>query len=141
MTPNPYHIPLTTRPDILAAVTYINNKVQGVGYNFMEDTKRDYRSLAGNNSFEGESLQIVLGSFDFSYYHTLEMVFYDIVSSTLEPETYWWDHWTRDQLEVKEIESGIFEFRFNRGPDTDSQYIIKAKGFSYCFENVGHVDI
>src|SRR5689334_452476 len=129
--PTEIHKKLTDRESIAAAVKYINEMVNGRGFNFMEDTAGEFtRSLAWRNIKEPNIL-IILASFDFSYYHDLEIVFYDVSYTTIAPEYSWWDHWTKDQLELseKDFPDG-FEFRFNRGTNTDVQYIVHAKAFS-----------
>jgi hypothetical protein len=135
--PTEIHKKLTDRESIAAAVKYINEMVNGRGFNFMEDTAGEFtRSLAWRNIKEPNIL-IILASFDFSYYHDLEIVFYDVSYTTIGPEYSWWDHWTKDQLELseKDFPDG-FEFRFNRGTNTDVQYIVHAKAFSYHFEKI-----
>jgi len=127
------HKKLTDRENIAAAVKYINDNINGSGFSFMEDTKGDFRSLAWSNIKETNML-IILASFDFSYYHDLELVFYDVDYTDIGPEYSWWDHWTKDQLEIgEENNPEIFEFRFNIGPQNEKQYTVMAKGFSYHF--------
>ena len=134
---NPYHKKLTDKQDIANAVRYINDSINGRGLNFMEDTAGRWSSIAFANSKENDHSIIILASFDFSYYHDLELVFYDVGYSNLGYEYSWWDHWTKDQLELgdEEFPDG-FEFRFNRGTNSDVQYIIHAKSFSYHLERI-----
>lgn len=131
-----FHKKLADQKSIAAAIHYINDKINGCGFSFMEDTQGKYKSWAFDEIGEKKIL-IILASFDFSYYHNLELVFYDVSYTDISPEDSWWDHWTKDQLEFNELnnKSG-FEFRFNIGTHTDEQFIVKAKGFSYCFEKM-----
>ena len=129
---------LTDRASIAAAVRDINDRINGCGFNFMEDTAGNFRSVASEHIKE-PNLLIILASFDFSYYHDLELVFYDVSYTDIGSEYYWWDHWTKDQLELSDKESSDgFEFRFNIGTNKDTQYTIMAKGFSYHFEKIGY---
>src|SRR6185369_2332533 len=110
----------------------INDSINGCGFNFLVDKEISYRE----NEIPGNSL-IVIASFDFSYYHDLELVFYDVISTDLEVEMEWWDHWEKDQIELGEENShGEFEFKFNRGTHKDTQYSVRSKGFSYRFGTV-----
>jgi hypothetical protein len=60
-----------------------------------------------------------------------------VISTDLEAEMEWWDHWEKDQIELCEENSrGEFEFRFNRGTYKDVQYSIRSKGFSYRFGTI-----
>lgn len=132
-----YHPRLTDRQTIAAAVKDINEKVNGTGLDFREDTDGFYKSIAWINFLEPNML-IVLASFDFSYYHDLEMAFYGVSFSDMPAESSWWGHWSKDQLELLETGNpGEFEFRFNIGTHTDRQFIIKASSFSYHFERLG----
>ena len=89
-------------------------------------------------NFNEPGMPIVLASFDFAYYHDLEIVFYDVGYSDIPSEAPWWGHWTKDQLEFYDTDiPREFEFRFNMGTHTDRQFTIKAKAFSYHFERPG----
>ena len=126
------HTQLNDRATILEAVRSINNSVNGSGFNFLVDKDNAYRE----NELPGNAL-IVLASFDFSYYHDLELVFYDVIATDLNVEMEWWDHWEKDQIELGEENlPGEFDFRFNRGTHKDTYYSIRSKGFSYHFGTV-----
>jgi hypothetical protein len=135
---NEFHSRLSERQHIEAAVKFVNDSIKGRGLNFREDTDGRYKSLAWINIDE-PGMMIVLASFDFSYYHDLELVFYDTGFTNLPKGDSWWDHWAKNQLELseKDFPDG-FEFRFNIGTGSDNQYIIRAKGFSYYLGNVSH---
>lgn len=134
----PFHHRLTDKQSIIAAVKDINNKVNGTGLDFREDTDGFHQSLAWMN-FNEPNMLIVLASFDFMYYHDLEIVFYGVSHSNISSGDSWWGHWTKDQLQFNEQDSPDgFEFRFNIGTHSDRQYIIKAKAFSYHFQQVSH---
>src|SRR5574338_30463 len=133
-----FHKKLTDRESIAAAVKDVNERINGTGFSFMEDTAGKFKSIASDTVHE-KNILIILASFDFSYYHNLEMVFYEVSYTDINPGDEWWDHWTKDQLELsKANDPGEFEFRFNIGTHKEEQFIVKAKGFSYCFENVGY---
>ena len=105
----------------------------------MEDTDGRFNSIAFNLSKENDNSIIILASFDFSYYHNLELVFYDKGYCTIGPEYSWWDHWTKDQLELSDEDfPDGFEFRFNIGTNSDRQYIVHAKVFSYHLERISN---
>ena len=106
----------------------------------MEASNGNNRSIAFNILDENSNAVIILASFDFSYYHNLELVFYEVGYNNIPFEAYWWDHWTKDQLELSDenFPDG-FEFRFNLGTQGDRQYRIHAKGFSYYLENFGYL--
>lgn len=136
---NPYHPILRDRQVIKDALRLINDKINGCGFDFMEDTEGKRPSIAFANSHEGDRSLIILASFDFSYYHNLELVFYDVAHTDISPGSRWWDNWSGDQIELSdESNSDYFEFRFNRGPGKTDQYQVRAKGFSYLFEQVSH---
>ena len=138
------HKPLTNHNDIAKAVRYINDRINGRGFNFMEDSARHHKSFALDHVSNSDNAIIILSSFDFSYYHDLEMVFYNVSHNTVGEEYSWWDHWIKDQIELNEEiltnEKGqpLFEFRFNIGTHTDRQYIIRAEKFSYHFGHVSY---
>ena len=90
-------------------------------------------------NFNEPGMLIVLASFDFSYYHDLEMVFYNVSYTNIPSDAPWWGYWTKDQLEMSEQEGPDgFEFRFNIGTHKEEQYIVRAKGFLYLFEHVSY---
>ena len=138
------HKKLTDRESIQAAVKYINDSINGRGFNFMDDTTGTMVSLASPIIKENPHSILILASFDFSYYHNLELIFYEVGYTNLGYEYSWWDHWTKDQIELGDevpIANGTpneFEFRFNRGTHSDIQYIIRAKAFSYHFEKFAY---
>lgn len=110
----------------------------------MEDSARRCKSFASNCVSDSDNAIIILSSFDFSYYHDLEMIFYQTSYSTVGEEYYWWDHWEKDQIELSsavltsEKGQSCFEFRFNKGAHSDIQYIIHAEMFSYHFGRVSY---
>lgn len=133
------HEKLTDSQSIQAAIDFINDSINGRGFNFLEDTACSNKSRASDFVKKNDRSILVLSSFDFSYYHDLEMAFYDVSFTDLGAGYYWWDHWTKDQLELGNVNySDGFEFRFNRGTHSDIQYIIRANGFSYHFETISY---
>ena len=141
---NELHKRLTNYHDIAEAIHNINERINGCGFNFKEDSDGFTRSVALAYVADSDKAIIVLASFDFSYYHDLEMVFYNVSYSTVGPGYSWWDHWNKDQIEfVGEIEANDkdstgFEFRFNRGTKGEVQYVIKASAFSYYDGHVSY---
>jgi hypothetical protein len=132
-----YHPRLTDRQRIETAVKDINTKVNGTGLDFREDTDGLYKSIAWIN-FNEPGMLIILASFDFSYYHDLEIVFYDVSYTDIESEYSWWGHWSKDQLELHDSSvPGEFEFRFNIGTHKEEYYTVRAKAFSCHFERLG----
>jgi len=126
------HKIINDRQEILRAIRMINDSINGRGFNFLVDKETAYRE----NEIPENAL-IVIASFDFSYYHDLELVFYDVISTDLETEMEWWDHWEKDQIELGEEDpQGEFTFKFNRGTHKDTQYSVRSKGFSYRFGTV-----
>jgi len=75
------HKLITNYTEISQAIRSINDSINGCGFNFRVDKEISYRE----NEIPGNSL-IVLASFDFSYYHDLELVFYEVTSTDLEAE-------------------------------------------------------
>src|ERR1043165_7810272 len=138
------HKRLDNYSEIANAVNYINKRIKSCGFNFMEDSDCRSRSFASNCVKAEDKALVILASFDFSYYHDLEMIFYNVYISTVLKEYSWWDHWTKDQLEIsKDIfkdENGnsFFEFRFNIGTNKDKQHIIRAEKFSYHFGHMSY---
>ena len=138
------HHRLDKYEEIADAVMIINARINGCGFNFREDSARREKSFASSCVDDSDKAVIILASFDFSYYHDLEMIFYNVSYSTVGEEYIWWDHWTKNQLELQEEvfkdEKGdlIFEFRFNIGTNRDEQYIIRAEKFSYHFGHVSY---
>jgi hypothetical protein len=129
---------LTDRQSIAAAVKHINESVNGCGFDFREDTNGRYVSYGWAN-FEEPNRLVVLASFDFAYYYDLEILFFDVSCNEIPDGYSWWDHWTKDQLELldKDDPNG-FEFRFNIGTHGDQYFTVVAKGFSYLFKRVSH---
>ncbi len=136
---NIYHPKLTQRPEIENALKLINDKINGCGYSFKEDTAGSRPSIAFANSSEDDRSLIILASFDFSYYHNLEMVFYEVSYTNIHPGASWSDHWSKNQIEVSHLNfpEGYYFF-INRGGYNEKQGIVRAKGFSYLFQNVGN---
>src|SRR6185503_19656600 len=138
------HRRLENYNEIADAIKYINERINGCGFNFMEDSARLHRSIASAHVTDDDKALVILASFDFSYYHDLEMVFYNVVYTNIGEEDMWWDHWTKDQLELQneimkdEKGNSVFELRFNIGTDRDTQYIIRAEKFSYHFGHVSY---
>ena len=136
-TPADYNIKYTSRRDINLAIMQINDSVKGRGYSFIEDTDGRYHSNAFAMPREGDRSIIVLASFDFSYYHNLELVFYEVGYTNMRQGNSRSDHWTKDQLELsgEEFPDG-FEFKFNAGDDF--QYSIRAKALSRHLERISN---
>jgi len=138
------HKRLTNYDEIAEAVKYINERINGCGFNFLEDSDCRSKSFASNCVKEEDNALVILASFDFSYYHDLEMIFYNVYMSTVLKEYMWWDHWTKDQLETSknmftdENGNSCFEFRFNIGTAKEEQHIIRAEKFSYHFGHVSY---
>jgi len=138
------HKRLENYNEIADAVKYINDRINGCGFNFKEDSARRERSLASSHVSDSDNAIIILASFDFSYYHDLEMVFYNVALTDIGEEYYWWDHWTKDQIELQkdmikdEKGNSFFEFRFNIGTNRNTQYIVRAEKFSYHFGHVSY---
>lgn len=132
------HLILTERLAIKDALRLINDKINGCGFSFREATKDNDR-LSFENENPSEKQMIIESSFDFCYYHDLELVFYDVGFTDIGHEDYWWDHWDKDQIELSdETFLDGFEFRFNPGPHKEYQYVVRAKRFSYLFEQVNY---
>ena len=139
------HKRLTNPIEIAEAIKRINDRINGSGLSFKEDSDGLTRSVALAHIADSDKAIIVLASFDFSYYHDLEMVFYNVSYSTVGSGYSWWDHWTKDQIEFigevggKDENLTNFEFRFNRGTKSNEQYIIRASAFSYYDGHVSYL--
>ena len=140
------HKRLDNYDEIARAVRDINDRINGRGFNFREDSACLHKSFARGHVSDADKALVILSSFDFSYYHDLEIIFYNVIYSDIGEEYNWWDHWAKDQLELQnEVASdakgdAIFEFRFNRGTHRDDQFIVRAKQFSYHFGHVPYRD-
>jgi hypothetical protein len=146
------HHPIYSREQLGAAVTDINNRINGCGFYFAWDMG----SERGYTSYEAlpEGVVMVISSFDFSYYYDLEMAFHSVVKHDLEDEYPWPDHWSKDQIELLSEDeasrfmqqngipatSGLHLFALNIGSHSDNQFYILAKGFSYYFGTVFYYD-
>jgi len=134
------HQIIQDRATIEQALRTINDKINGCGFNFQVD-KNDAGYISYPEEQVPSNVLVVLCSFDFSYYHDLELVFYDVSFTDLDPGDMWWDHWEKDQVEMNPNYTGEgFEFYFNRGTHTDVQLIVRAKAFSYHFGTVFYYD-
>jgi hypothetical protein len=130
------HKKMADRPSVVDALRSINDKINGCGFNFQVD-KNENGFISYPEIEVPENALIVLSSFDFCYYHNLEIVFYDVLFTDLDPGDMWWDHWEKDQLALNEEYTGEgFEFYFTRGTHTDIQLIVRAKSFSFHFGTV-----
>lgn len=103
-----------------------------LGYNTYPDAEIPERSMA------------VIASFDFMYYHQLELFFYDVAAHSIPDGDMWSDHWVKPQLELLSGDASIHVrsslgissdeellfFAFNIGSHSDTQYYIAAKGIS-----------
>jgi hypothetical protein len=79
------HRKLRSHEEITDAIRSINDRINGCGFNFKEDSDGLTRSVALAHVADSDKAIIILASFDFSYYHDLEMVFYDVSYSTVGP--------------------------------------------------------
>lgn len=144
-----------TAPEIAATLAQLNKTLHSVGISFQWDEKDetgDYISCPGKD-VPADAL-IILGSFDFSYYHQVEIVFYGVKAHTLHHEAYWPDHWSKPQLELlsQADEKAVINqlgwppademhlFAFNRGSHGDERYYILAEGLSWYIGTVFHYD-
>lgn len=141
--------------EIVATLKQLNGTLHSTGVSFQWDEKDadgEYISYKANE-VPADAL-IVLGSFDFSYYHQVELVFYGVKAHTLHTQAYWPDHWSKPQLELLQGEeantiaaklgwqltTGQQVFAFNRGSHGDERYYIMAEGLSWYIGTVFHYD-
>lgn len=140
--------------EISITLAAFNEKVHNVGLYFKLDVPDEDGGIAYPINEIPNNAIVVLGSFDFSYYHQAEIVFFDTIAHTLDAEHTWSDHWDKDQLCVLsennrknvlltngiEDDSSIHVFAFNIGSFSDEQYYIIAKGISIKMGIVFHYD-
>ena len=127
----------------------INATIHGVGLSFKLDKAEEGYTAYTPGAMPAQTI-LVLASFDFAYYHQLELLFYDVVAHNLPEDARWPDHWAKDQLVLLHDHehahalhaiqiphpSEHVVFAFNRGSHGDEQYFVAASGFSYVFETV-----
>lgn len=148
------HQQLKNENEIVDAIEQFNKTVKSVGLYFQEDNFDE----SGGTSFPNEEVPantlIILGSFDFAYYHQAEIVFFDALANNIDSDYIWPDHWQRPQIELllgDERDAGLkqfnipdsdahFVFRFNVGSHGDDHYIIIAKGISLHLSTIFHYD-
>ena len=140
--------------EISITLAAFNEKVHNVGLYFKLDVPDEDGGIAYPINEIPNNAIVVLGSFDFSYYHQVEIVFFDTIAHTIDTEYRWSDHWDKDQLcllttaDRKKIlitngiedDSSIHVFAFNIGSFSDEQYYIIAKGISIKMGIVFHYD-
>jgi hypothetical protein len=115
----------------------ISKKLHSAGFYFMTD---EIEPGFGYQSYPSAKVHsrslIILGSFDFTYYHELEFVFRDVAWHDLPPKAYWSDHWEKPQLELlsqeEKAQKGLdahegYLFAFNIGSFSELRYYIVAK--------------
>lgn len=150
------HSRIFTKPEeIIATLTELNENLHSTGVSFQWDEKDangEYISYKANE-VPADAL-IVLGSFDFSYYHQVEVVFYGTKAHTLHTGAHWPDHWSKPQLELlqgSEANTTALKlgwqlngdeqlFAFNVGSHGDERYYILARGLSWYIGTVFHYD-
>jgi hypothetical protein len=140
--------------EITLTLSTFNETVLSVGLYFKLDVSDEDGGIAYPINEIPNNAIVVLGSFDFSYYHQVEIVFFDTIAHTIDSEYRWSDHWDKDQLCLLSsaernkiiITSGIADdpsirvFAFNIGSFSDEQYYIIAKGISIKMGIVFHYD-
>jgi len=146
------HACISDMNEITQKLSEFNETVHSAGFYFKLDVPDDDGGIAYPlNEIPGNAI-IVLGSFDFSYYHQAEIVFFDTIAHTLDAEHIWSDHWDKDQLCLLsgnnrknvlltnsiEDDSSTHVFAFNIGSFSDEQYYIVAKGISIKMGLVFH---
>lgn len=140
--------------EISITLAAFNEKVHNVGLYFKLDVPDEDGGIAYPKNEIPNNAIVVLGSFDFSYYHQAEIVFFEAIAHTLYEEYIWSDHWDKDQLCLLtgnarknvlitnniEDDSTIHVFAFNIGSFSDEQYFVVAKGISIKMGIVFHYD-
>jgi hypothetical protein len=126
--------PLTDETSIRSALADIDQRITGCGFY----SRLDVPDPDGGTAYPIEEIPgnciIVLSSFDFAYYHDLEMIFYDVMDHNIDPERHWPDHYQHQVELLKQDENDYFHFRLNS--QNDEHYLVTAKGFSYYFGSV-----
>ena len=74
----PIHDGLSNYVEIVAAIKDINNRINGRGFNFREDSSGLHKPITLAYVSEDDKAIILLASFDFSYCRYLELVFYNV---------------------------------------------------------------
>lgn len=151
---NNKHTLLTDAETIKRHLADINEQIHSVGLYFKQDIADEIGYTSYPDSEIPEGAVIVLGSFNFTYYHQLEFVFYGAVAHNLPDIDSWPDHWDKPQLELLDEMEHVkalsilkfqdpqpkFIFAFNVGSFGDKQFYIVADGFSYLVETVFYYD-
>lgn len=148
------HSRISNIDEITLKLSEFNETVHSVGLYFRLDVPDEDGGIAYPKNEIPENAIIVISSFDFSYYHQVEIAFFDTIAHTIDTEYMWSDHWDKDQLcllsgdERKKIliTNGIEDnpsfhvFAFNIGSFSNEQYYIIAKGISIKMGIVFHYD-
>jgi hypothetical protein len=139
---------------IIQVLNGFNETVHSAGMYFRLDVPDEDGGIAYPNNEIPDKAVIVIGSFDFSYYHQIEIVFFETLSHTISSQSIWSDHWDKAQLtliqgivrhevlakhQLSDDES-LHVFAFNIGSFGDEQYYIIAKGISIKLGVVFHYD-
>lgn len=144
------HKPVYPASAIASILAELNADMHSAGLYF----QWDQQDSIGFTSYPDlpEHCLMVLASFDFTYYHQLELCFHQVRAHTLIDNNQWPDHWNKHQLEllqgaersavlmkyaVPDAES-LHVFAFNIGSFTNDQFYIIAEGFSYARGTVFH---
>ncbi len=140
---------------IQATLQQLNTTLHNAGLSFWVDEKDEEGQYTSYPAADvpADAL-IVLGSFDFCYYHDLELLFYGVQTHNLPPQAHWSDHWQKPQLELVQgneaqvvLQQLQWEpapqqklFAFNVGSHGDSRYYILALGLSWHIGVAFHYD-
>ena len=148
------HSCITDTETIIQTLNSFNETVHSAGMYFRLDVPDEDGGIAYPNNEIPDKAVVVIGSFDFSYYHQIEIVFFEAITHNISSESIWADHWDKEQLTLiqgttrydiltkhQPYDDDTFHvFAFNIGSFGDEQYYIIAKGISIKLGIVFHYD-
>lgn len=146
------HTPVYDLQQIEILLRQFNSDVHSAGWYFMWDVPDINGSTAYPEDEIPENSVILLGSFDFTYYHQGEIVFHRVAGHNFDKDRIWPDHWDKDQIVLlrgAERESALDKlhirqldqlpvFAINIGSFGGDRYLIAAEGISIAIGTVFH---
>lgn len=91
------HNPIFETQVIIDKLAGINDELHSAGFHFKVDVPDEIGYTSYPNEEIPENTVIVIGSFDFTYYHQCEFAFHQVKAHKL-PDYDWRDHWEKPQL-------------------------------------------
>ena len=139
------HIPITDTGEIIRFLAQVNDDLHSAGLYFKPDIPDEIGYTSYPDAEVPNACLIVMGSFDFTYYHQCEFVFHQLSSHNIPDTDQWPDHWVKPQLELLSSsdrmhalntlritdDPSLLVFAFNRGSHGDERYFIACHGISY----------